>query len=328
MNIAIAGCGYVADSYLATLADHPELALVGAFDRDQERLDRFAGHWATHAYSSVEALIEDPRVELVLNLTNPRSHYEVTRACLEGAKHVYSEKPLAMCVEQAAELVGIARARGLYLSSAPCSALSETAQTLWKAIRENAVGRIRLVYANFDDGMVGPNMKPWTWVSASGAPWPARDEFEVGCAFEHAGYVLTWLAAFFGPAVSLTAFASCRIPDKGVSRRQHGAGLHRWMHRVRGRHGGARHLRSRRAQGQIDYGRWRRWRAVCRERQERPRAGDRARVEAVALALAAAAAHPVAAPVAGGALPLARRRDHVPADLSARASTGGTRGRP
>ncbi len=165
---------------------------------------------------SLEELIGDPAVDLVLNLTNPRSHYAVTRACLEAGRHVYSEKPLAMCVDQAAELAELARQRGVYLASAPCSVLSETAQTLWKAIRENAVGKARLVYANFDDGMVGPNMKPWTWVSDSGAPWPARDEFEVGCTFEHAGYVLTWLAAFFGPAVSVTAFASCRIPDKGI----------------------------------------------------------------------------------------------------------------
>ena len=47
-------------------------------------------------------------------------------------------------------------------------------------------------------------------------PWPAKDEFEVGCTYEHAGYVLTWLAAFFGPALSVTSFASCQIPDKGI----------------------------------------------------------------------------------------------------------------
>jgi predicted dehydrogenase len=47
-------------------------------------------------------------------------------------------------------------------------------------------------------------------------PWPAKDEFEVGCTYIHAGYVLTWLAAFFGPAKTVTAFSSCQIPDKGI----------------------------------------------------------------------------------------------------------------
>jgi predicted dehydrogenase len=94
--------------------------------------------------------------------------------------------------------------------------LSETAQTMWKALLDGAIGKVRLVYANFDDGMIAPQMSPWTWLNSYGAPWPAKDEFEVGCTYEHSGYVLTWLAAFFGPAKSVTAFASCQIPEKGV----------------------------------------------------------------------------------------------------------------
>jgi hypothetical protein len=59
-------------------------------------------------------------------------------------------------------------------------------------------------------------MNPTRWRSASGAPWPAKDEFETGCTYEHAAYVLSWLAAFFGPAQRVTAYASCRIGDKGI----------------------------------------------------------------------------------------------------------------
>jgi predicted dehydrogenase len=54
------------------------------------------------------------------------------------------------------------------------------------------------------------------WRTASGARWPAKDEFEVGCTYEHAAYVLTWLAAFFGPARAVHAYASTRVPDKGI----------------------------------------------------------------------------------------------------------------
>ncbi|HMP18108.1 MAG TPA: hypothetical protein PKD72_13875, partial [Gemmatales bacterium] len=54
-------------------------------------------------------------------------------------------------------------------------------------------------------------------MSPSGAPWPARDEFEVGCTYEHAGYVLTWLAAFFGPARRVHAFAATCLPEKGIA---------------------------------------------------------------------------------------------------------------
>ena len=55
------------------------------------------------------------------------------------------------------------------------------------------------------------------WNSASGIPWPSKDEFEIGGTLEHAGYYVTWLAAMFGPATSVTAFASAQLPDKGVS---------------------------------------------------------------------------------------------------------------
>jgi predicted dehydrogenase len=72
---------------------------------------------------------------------------------------------------------------------------------------------VRVVYAEMDDGLLH-TMAYRQWQSSSGTPWPAKDEFEVGCTLEHAGYYITWLAAFFGPVTSLTAFASCQVSDK------------------------------------------------------------------------------------------------------------------
>ncbi|MBI4240098.1 MAG: Gfo/Idh/MocA family oxidoreductase [Candidatus Rokubacteria bacterium] len=215
MNIAIVGCGYVADFYMSSLKYHPELRLVGVYGRDAEHLRAFGNYYSVPTYEGLDELVRDPSVEMVLNLTNPRSHYEVTTQCLEAGKHVYSEKPLAMEYEAAKKLVRIAKENDVLLSSAPCSLLGETAQTIRKALQEHVIGPVRLVYANFDAGMTSRS-KPWMWRSASGAPWPAKDEFEVGCTYEHAGYFLTWLAAFFGPAKRVTAFASCQVPGKGI----------------------------------------------------------------------------------------------------------------
>lgn len=216
MKIAFLGCGYVAEQYANTLRFHPELALVGAYDQQPDRLQAFAARAGGTAYATLEQLLADPAVELVLNLTNPRRHFDLNQRCLEAGKHVYSEKPLAMTPADALALTRLAEQRGVRLAAAPCSVLSETAQTLWQAIRAGAVGRVRLVYANFDDGMIAPNLAPWEWRNESGVPWPARDEFEVGCTYEHAGYVLTWLCAFFGPARAVTSFASIQIEDKGI----------------------------------------------------------------------------------------------------------------
>ncbi|HVU05888.1 MAG TPA: Gfo/Idh/MocA family oxidoreductase [Polyangiaceae bacterium] len=213
MNIAIVGCGFVADYYMVTLAAYPELRIVGVYDRDAARAEHLSRYHSVPKYETFEDLLSDDRVQMVLNLTNPGSHYEVSRACLEAGKHVYSEKPFAMKFDEATRLVELAEAKRLRMSSAPCSLLGETAQTVWRALREHRVGVPRVVYAEMDDGMVH-RMAYRKWVSVSGIPWPAKDEFEVGCTFEHAGYYLSWFPAFFGPAKSVTAFSSALIPDK------------------------------------------------------------------------------------------------------------------
>ena len=217
MNFAIIGCGYVAEQYVATLSRHPELRLAGVFDADAARAAALAARTGVQSYATREMLLADPQIPLVVNLTNPRSHFEINRACLAAGKHVYSEKPLAMTTADAASLAALADTRRLHLSSAPCSVLSEAAQTLWKAVRSGIAGRVRLVYATFDDGMIAPHLAPWTWASDGGVPWPAKDEFEIGCTYQHAGYVVTWLCAMFGPARRITSFAALQLPDKGVA---------------------------------------------------------------------------------------------------------------
>jgi predicted dehydrogenase len=213
MQIAIIGCGYVADSYIRTLPLHPELKLVGVLDRDAQRVRKFSEFYSVPSYSSLEDLLDDRRVELVVNLTNPRSHFSITKACLESGKHVYSEKPLAISFPEAEALVDLAKRKGLHISSAPSRILAETAQTLWKALREKAVGKVYLVYAEMDHGLT--HRMPYNkWISESGAPWPYKDEFETGCTLEHGEYPIRLLTAFLGPVESVVAFSSCQIPNK------------------------------------------------------------------------------------------------------------------
>ncbi len=212
-NIAIIGCGFVADYYLITLKHYPELKIVGVYDQDPTRSKNFAEYHSVRAFYSLTEILEDQQVKLVVNLTNPKSHFAINLACLEANKHVYSEKPLAMELEDAEKLVEIAEKKGLYLSSAPCSLLGETAQTIWKALREEKVGQTYLVYSEMDDGLLH-KMPYRSWISQSGIPWPYKDEFEVGCTLEHAGYYLSWFPAFFGRAASVTGFSSTLVGDK------------------------------------------------------------------------------------------------------------------
>lgn len=204
MRIAMVGCGYAADFYMANLQNHPQLDLVGVYDRNPDRLKAFCAYHDVPAFDSLADLVNDAGVELVVNLTNPSQHYPVSLTALEAKRHVYSEKPFALSLEEGRHLLDVARRKGVQLASAPCTLLGDAAQTVWAALRKGEVGRPLLALAELNEGMVH-KMLHERWVSSSGVVWPFRDEFETGCVLEHGGYVLTWLTAFFGGMEDLTA---------------------------------------------------------------------------------------------------------------------------
>jgi predicted dehydrogenase len=211
-RIVLIGCGFVADLYMKSFAQYPHIEIVGAYDERRERRQAFCTHWAIPPVHSLDAALQ-LRPDVLCNLTNPASHYEVTRKALLAGIPTYSEKPLAMEMEQAKELYRISKERGVMLSSAPCSVLSDTAQTLLQAIRDELAGPAHLIYAQLDDGFI--SQAPYRdWVSESGAPWPYENEFKVGCTLEHAGYYLTWLIACFGPVKTVVSASALVAPGK------------------------------------------------------------------------------------------------------------------
>lgn len=212
-TVLILGCGFVADLYMRSLAAMPDIKVAGVYDLRTERLAQFCAFWDLPACDSQEALLASAPGALVLNLTNPDAHFQTSRACLEAGHPVYSEKPLAMTVEDARALHQLAQDRGLVLASAPCSALGEAAQTLGHALRHDIAGTPRAIYAELDDGFV-PQAAYHKWMSESGAPWPYEDEFRVGCTLEHAGYYLGWLISWFGAVRTVVAASAETIPGK------------------------------------------------------------------------------------------------------------------
>ena len=215
MRIAFVGVGFVADYYMTTLANHPALTLVGVHDRDAARLKQFCDHYGVASYPTLQAVLDDDAVELVVNLTDPHSHFDVTLAALEAGKHVYSEKPLAMSLDAAQALVECAIQAGLVLAGAPANALSDAFALTRQSLESGDIGRPRLVYAEMEDGAVF--RQNWrNWRSLSGAPWPGRHEFKIGCTLEHAGYALTWLIGLFGPIRRMTGVSGLAFEDKGA----------------------------------------------------------------------------------------------------------------
>jgi len=213
MKIAFVGCGYVFDIYMRTRWAYPELEICGVYDIDTARSQTVSKHYGFHVYPSYEALLADPAVEIVVNLTSIRSHYGCVKLALEAGKHVYSEKPLTLDIDQTRELFAIASARGVILTGAPCNLYSDAVSTMWKALRDGAIGKPILVYAELDDNpahlMNLENVR-----SPTGAPFPYQEELQEGCTIEHVGYHLVWICAMFGPVISVTAFSKHLVEHK------------------------------------------------------------------------------------------------------------------
>lgn len=213
-GIAFIGTGFVADYYMTTLANHPQLRLAGVWDIDAARLQQFRSYWNVRAYASEAELLADPAIAIIVNLTPPESHHAVNRAALLARKHVYCEKPLAMTVEEARELVQLANEKGLVLAGAPANALSDARAHCAEILSSGVIGTPRLAYAEMEDGPVF--LDKWQqWRSRSGAKWPAVHEFEIGCTLEHAGYATSWLVSLFGPVAKVAAFSALTFPHKG-----------------------------------------------------------------------------------------------------------------
>ncbi|MCE2576771.1 Gfo/Idh/MocA family protein [Komagataeibacter sp. FNDCR2] len=217
-NIAFIGTGYVSDYYMRTLENYPDLHLVGAWDRDQNRLKVFCTFYKVRSCNSLHEILNDKSIDIVVNLTTPESHFLINKAALDADKHVYCEKPLALSVEDAKTLISLAKEKGLIICGAPANALSNAFHLTKQQIKKGQIGRPTLVYAEMEDGPVF--MANWQkWRSRSGAPWPGAHEFEIGCTLEHAGYALTWLIGLFGPVAHISAFSALTFPDKGKETR-------------------------------------------------------------------------------------------------------------
>jgi predicted dehydrogenase len=202
VNVALVGCGNIAGRYAERIAASPVLELVGATDVLPARAVELVAEHGGRAYDTLEQLLGDDRVGLVVNLTAPEWHAAVTRAALEADKHVHSEKPLALRHGEAQALVELADERGLALGCAPATLFGEAQQTAWKLIREGALGRVRIVYAEANWGRI----EVWH-------PTP-ESIYGVGAFVDVGVYPLTLLTAFFGPARSARAFATTLQPDR------------------------------------------------------------------------------------------------------------------
>ncbi len=143
MKIGMVGVGSISRVYLENLANtFREIKLVGVCDLIKERaLNAQKKYPDLKVYDTMYDLFADPEIDIVLNLTRPYQHFNVSKEALLHGKHVYSEKPLGATFEEGKELVELAEAKGLMIGGAPDTFMGAGLQTSRFLIDSGAIGK-------------------------------------------------------------------------------------------------------------------------------------------------------------------------------------------
>jgi predicted dehydrogenase len=195
-GIGVIGCGNISLAYMRNSAPFRSVRLVACADIAPEAASRRAAEYRIRA-QSVEELLRNPEVDLILNLTIPTAHFDVTMAALSAGKHVFTEKPLATSAAEGRRLVAEAKSRGLLLGSAPDTFLGAAGRRARRLIDKDAIGR-PVTGTAF---MMGRGMEHWH-------PNPQfYYQPGAGPAFDMGPYYLTMLVNLLGPVARVLAMS-------------------------------------------------------------------------------------------------------------------------
>jgi len=142
IKIGIVGIGDISGIYLKNITTlYKEIEIIGVCDLIREKAEKAKEEYnIPKIYDTMHDVFKDPEVDIVLNLTRPYEHFDVTKAALEAGKHVYSEKPLAATFEEGKKLATLAEEKKLMLGGAPDTFMGAGIQTCRKLIDDGFIG--------------------------------------------------------------------------------------------------------------------------------------------------------------------------------------------
>ncbi len=206
-NVGIIGCGQISSIYLQAPQKFDILHVVACADIDMQRAQAQAQHFNVPKACTVEELLADPEIAVVINLTIPKAHAEIGLAAVAAGKAVYSEKPLAVNREQAQALLKAGRAKNVRIGCAPDTFLGGGIQTCIKLI---------------DDGIIGTPIAATAFMMSHGPEhWHGDPDFFYqpggGPMFDMGPYYLTTLISMFGPVRRVTGSTRITFPERTIT---------------------------------------------------------------------------------------------------------------
>lgn len=169
-NIGLIGCGNIAETYFRAQDYFNNIKFVACADKFPEVSKKCADQYNIKSLT-VDEILKDTNVDVILNLTIPQAHFEISKLALEYGKHVYSEKPMSIKYDEAHELVNLAKEKNLYIGNAPDTFLGGGGQVARKFVDDGDIGKV--MTGNFIFAFPGvqefhPN--PESWFQSGGGP--------------------------------------------------------------------------------------------------------------------------------------------------------------
>ncbi len=188
-KIGVIGCGNIAETYFRSQQYFNNIDFISCADINEDVAKKCAAKYGIKQ-QTVDELLNNDDVDIVLNITIPQAHYSVTKRTLLSKKHSYCEKPLAISFKQGKELIDLAKKNQLYLGNAPDTFLGGGGQLSRQLIDQDEVGNI--ILGQFIFGFPGVETfhhHPDSWYQDGGGP-----------VMDMGPYFFTMLVHLLGPA--------------------------------------------------------------------------------------------------------------------------------
>ena len=194
-KIGLIGCGHIAETYFRAEKYFNNIKIIKCADINEKASKRCALNYGIKS-TTVNELLKDKQIEIILNLTIPKSHYQISKKALINGKHVYSEKPLAINLNDGKKLLKISKKKKLYLGNAPDTFLGGGIQKSKELVEKNIIGNVKLgnaVFAFPGIQSYHPNPEPW-FTKKEGGP-----------VIDMGPYYITALVNLLGPAKKVSS---------------------------------------------------------------------------------------------------------------------------
>lgn len=205
IGVGIIGCGNISSAYLKLAPLFKSIKVLAVADLDIETAKARAEEFSVRA-DTINDLLSADEIEIVINLTIPAAHFEVTKQILEAGKHAYSEKPYVLTLQEGEALRALAAEKGLRVGSAPDTFLGGAHQLARAAIDENQVGTIIGGTCHvMSRGMEDWHPNPDFFFQLGGGP-----------VLDLGPYYITNLVQLIGPVKAVSAMASASFKTRTI----------------------------------------------------------------------------------------------------------------